>query len=212
MTALPEKYKSLGHYLKLSNEHIQRDPAVYYWSLFYLVQSAMQIDRKLPECIQFLSEKMKLLENLKVQLKNNETVLNEVVAQAHIEQYALKLFMFADNEDRASRFNKNTIKAFYTAGHLFDILTLFGELDDKLNETRKYAKWKAGYLFTCLKTGETPVPGPPTSESNETGVGTEKLVQAQKHCKYAISAMEYEDIPTAISNLENALLILKTHT
>lgn len=52
------------------------------------------------------------------------------------------------------------MKSFYTSGHLFDVLTLFGELDEKLVENRKYAKWKAAYIHNCLKTGEVPVPGP----------------------------------------------------
>ncbi len=36
----------------------------------------------------------------------NEAIHNEVVGQAHMEGYALKLFLYADNEDRAARFGK----------------------------------------------------------------------------------------------------------
>lgn len=35
-----------------------------------------------------------------------EAIHNEVVGQAHMENYALKVFLYADNEDRAARFNK----------------------------------------------------------------------------------------------------------
>ena len=35
------------------------------------------------------------------------------------------------------------------------------------------------------------------------------MVQAQKHCKHASSALQYDDVSTAIDNLENALRILK---
>lgn len=42
-----------------------------------------------------------------------EVITNEVVAQAHIENYALKLFLWADNEDRAGRFNKYIMKFYY---------------------------------------------------------------------------------------------------
>lgn len=31
---------------------------------------------------------------------------NDVVGQSHVENYALKVFLYADNEDRAGRFNK----------------------------------------------------------------------------------------------------------
>ena len=37
---------------------------------------------------------------------DEEAIHNEVVGQAHVENYALKVFLFADNEDRAARFNK----------------------------------------------------------------------------------------------------------
>lgn len=36
----------------------------------------------------------------------DEAIHNEVVGQAHMENYALKVFLYADNEDRAARFNK----------------------------------------------------------------------------------------------------------
>lgn len=35
-----------------------------------------------------------------------EAIHNEVVGQAHMENYALKVFLYADNEDRAGRFTK----------------------------------------------------------------------------------------------------------
>ena len=39
-------------------------------------------------------------------MKDEEAISNEVVGQAHIETVALKLFEFADNEDRSARFNR----------------------------------------------------------------------------------------------------------
>lgn len=30
----------------------------------------------------------------------------------------------------------------------------------QVEKNKKYAKWKAAYIHKCLKTGETPVPGP----------------------------------------------------
>lgn len=51
------------------------------------------------------------------------------------------------------------MKAFYTAGMIYDVLTTFGELTDEASQNCKYAKWKAAYIHNCLKNGETPVPG-----------------------------------------------------
>lgn len=106
---------------------------------------------------------------VKKQLRGEEAINNELVAQAHIEQYALQLFAKADNDDRAGVFNKSTpsssspsllasswvrrnvVKTFYTSGHLMDILTTFGEVDERMAENRKYAKWKAAYIHNCLR-------------------------------------------------------------
>ena len=94
---------------------------------------------------------------MKSALKEDEAVNNDVVGQAHIETVALKLFEFADTEDRAARFTRceelhgytnfrteanlrslgyfplrNMIKAFFTASQLFTILKQFGELSDEV--------------------------------------------------------------------------------
>ena len=36
------------------------------------------------------------------------------------------------------------------------------------------------------------------------------MAKAQKHCKHATSALQYDDVKTAIQNLEECLKILKT--
>ena len=46
-----------------------------------------------------------ILQSKKV-LGDNEALKSEVVAQAHLENHALKVFLWADNEDRAGKFNK----------------------------------------------------------------------------------------------------------
>lgn len=43
---------------------------------------------------------------MKKEFSDNESITQEVVGNAHIENYALKLFLYADNEDRAERFHK----------------------------------------------------------------------------------------------------------
>ncbi|EJW88489.1 RhoGAP domain-containing protein [Wuchereria bancrofti] len=96
---------------------------------------------------------------MKKKLGGEEALTQDLVAQAHIENFAMKLFDYADKNDRQSNFTKGVIRAFYTAGHLIDVLSLFGELDENLISTRKYAKWKATYIHSCMKNGETPKPG-----------------------------------------------------
>merc|ERR1719233_226554 len=113
---------------------------------------------------------MEWLETQKKMHKENDensAVVNEVVASAHIENYAMKLFLYADKCDRAANFGKNVVKSFYSAGVLFDVMQSFGELTPEVAHFRKYAKMKAAYIHNCLKNGETPIAGPLTGEDDE---------------------------------------------
>lgn len=242
---------------------------------------------------------MDQLEAYKKENRENEAITNEVVAQAYLENYAFKLFQYADKNDREANFNKNVVKAFFTAGRLYDVLETFGELSTEVVQNRKYAKWKATYIHNCLKNGETPIAGPlagdgddefnefmnaatgdlplPTpatpsdgpgpsmgfvlppapstdsgshdldafdpmkfrapsppkdpekspggfkayvpdtpsqevtfEETGVTGLAPELMTKAQKYCKWAGSALNYDDVPSAIENLQKALRLLQT--
>ncbi|XP_030412313.1 vacuolar protein sorting-associated protein VTA1 homolog [Gopherus flavomarginatus] len=293
---LPEQFKSLQHHLRTGQELDKREPVVAYYCRLYAMQTGMKLDSKTPECRKFLSKLMDQLETMKKQLGDNEAITQEIVGCAHVENYALKMFLYADNEDRAGRFHKNMIKSFYTASLLLDVLSVFGELTEENVQHRKYARWKAAYIHNCLKNGETPQPGPigmeeedddaeneegsssalptqvsqpssstydpnmPTSNysgihippgahapantpaevPHSTGVTSntiqptpqnipavdpslynaqsagevrltpEDFARAQKYCKYAGSALQYEDVSTAVQNLQKALKLLTT--
>ena len=49
-----------------------------------------------------------------------------------------------------------------------------------------------------------------SSSPSNASLPPDALQKAQKCCKFATSALQYEDIPTAIANLEQCLRILKT--
>ncbi|XP_019382804.1 PREDICTED: vacuolar protein sorting-associated protein VTA1 homolog isoform X1 [Gavialis gangeticus] len=297
LPVLPPQFKSIQHHLRTGQELDKREPVVAYYCRLYAMQTGMKLDSKTPECRKFLSKLMDQLETMKKQLGDNEAITQEIVGCAHVENYALKMFLYADNEDRAGRFHKNMIKSFYTASLLIDVLTVFGELTEENVQHRKYSRWKAAYIHNCLRNGETPQPGPigmegedyddddrevglsvlpgqvsqlststaepsdmPTSNytgihippgahapantpaevPHSTGVANntiqptpqnipavdpslysaqsagevrltpEDFARAQKYCKYAGSALQYEDVSTAVQNLQKALKLLTT--
>ncbi|XP_015600415.1 vacuolar protein sorting-associated protein VTA1 homolog isoform X2 [Cephus cinctus] len=164
---IPAPLKSIQHYLKVATEHDQRDPVVSYWARLYALQTGLKLSTKTTEETNFLLKLMDWLESTKKAMHDNEAITNEVAAQAHLENWALKLFLYADKNDRASNFGKSVIQSFYTAGILYDVLTTFGELTEEAAQNRKYAKWKAAYIHNCLKNGETPMPGPMKDENEE---------------------------------------------
>jgi len=294
LAPVPPSLKSIQHYLKTATEHEARDPVVVYWCRIAALQSGLALDKSSKEALAVLLPLMDWLESTKKDMADNEAISSEVVANAHIENYAMNLFLWADKEDRAARFNKNVVKAFYTSGMLFEVLSTFGELTPEVVHHKKYAKWKAAYIHNCLKQGETPIPGPmatgeeedlqfpgvpgasdasapldaqppPPNESSGGGAGwtpagavpvypnpgpgatipnqpaynqagqpaaavppaaytvpsvqppaggvkltVEQIAKAQKFCKYAISSLDYEDLNTAILNLNKALTLCTT--
>jgi len=268
LPSCPASLRPVQHFLKLAAEHDARDAVVAYWARLTALQRGLEIDKSSAEALALLLPLMEWLEAQKQVHKENEAVVNEVVASAHIENYAMKLFLYADKADREANFGKGVVKSFYSAGILFDVMQSFGELTPEVAHYRKYAKMKAAYIHNCLKNGETPVAGPLNGEEEEEGVAPstegagfsggfvpvqqppasapaptpapapqpapgehggfraappstapvggssvltpQQVSKVQKMCKYAASALDYQDTPTAIDNLAKALSICQT--
>lgn len=68
------------------------------------------------------------------------------------------------------------VKSYYTAGMVYDILVTFGELSEEAIHNRKYAKYKAAYIHNCLKSGQTPIPGPHNEDGDEEKDDNEDVV------------------------------------
>ena len=121
----PASLRSIAHYLKTAQEHDARDIIVSYWSRLYALHTGLKLSKKqadetnllLGKCdfIRLLSNIfnkqiciaiMDWLEAVKKENTTNESITNEVVAQAYLENYALKLFTYADQQDRAANFGK----------------------------------------------------------------------------------------------------------
>ncbi|XP_012521513.1 vacuolar protein sorting-associated protein VTA1 homolog [Monomorium pharaonis] len=164
---VPIPLKSIQPYLTVATKHDQRDSVVSYWCRLYALQTGLKLSTKTSEETTLLMKLMDWLEATKKQLHDNEAITNDVAAQAHIENWALKLFLYADKNDRAANFSKNVLQSFYTAQILYDVLTLFGELSVEATQNRKYAQWKAAYIHNCQINGETPVPGPMKEQDDE---------------------------------------------
>lgn len=57
-----------------------------------------------------------------------------------------------------------------------------------------------------------PPPGQeqPPPPAGSVQLSTEQMTKAQKYCKWAGSALNYDDVPTAVTNLQKALRLLQT--
>ncbi|CAI2309944.1 unnamed protein product [Caenorhabditis sp. 36 PRJEB53466] len=118
----------------------------------------MKLDKSTVEARQYLTALLTTLEAIKTQLADNDAIKNETIAQAHIESFAEKLFNFADKKEKTGNVDKTVVHAFYSAGHVMDVLALFGEIEEPFLSSKKYAKWKSTQIFTCLRDGTPYVP------------------------------------------------------
>ncbi|TPX72268.1 hypothetical protein SpCBS45565_g00665 [Spizellomyces sp. 'palustris'] len=303
----PDELKFVNAYLQRAHELQTKEPIVAYYCKYYAAKLAIDKGGKSKEAQLFLLGLMDELEQDRKNLSGNEAVTNDVVGYAHIENFALRIFTNADNEDRQGRASKKTAKTFLAASIFLELLKVFGEIDTEVQDKIRYAKFKAADIIKALREGRTPTPGMPgeqppesaqqptapaephpnfgtpydpsytptqptfdanvhpcsgeasyTSPSSQypshqtpftgpdirpyapsiqpsapsTGSGHHtpspapaspsslapqgsyevnyKTVQAaQKHSRFAISALQYDDIPTAIDNLEQALTLLR---
>lgn len=316
----PAQLKAIQGYIKISNDIEKRDPIVSYWIRLYSTETALRIDKDSQECKKFLCDLLIWLEKFKQSHKDDERVTNQTVGQAHFENYVMSIFNMADTMDRNGDPNtKRTVAMFFMAIMLFETMSVFGALSDELQQRAKYAKFKAAYIQKCIKTGQTPKPGPidntdldggeqtnqppalapspmqqnfssepgppsssqdftfisnpspnpppsttwpstggnqgsplvlpETPDKDKIGSGTTNdnsrrpvgyqfvtsptnpkptisgtkyqaingaplavndMLMSQKYCKFATSALQYDDIKTAVANLEKALSLLKT--
>lgn len=72
----------------------------------YALQQGLKLDKSTPEAKKLLFFLMDWLEAEKNKEKDNEAIAHDIPAQAHLENYALKLFLYADQQDRAGVFDK----------------------------------------------------------------------------------------------------------
>lgn len=61
-----------------------------------------------------------------------EEISNDLVGYAHVQNFAMKIFLNADNEDRAGNASLKTAKTFLAASILLQILKSFGEIEEEV--------------------------------------------------------------------------------
>ncbi|KAI8086102.1 Vta1 like-domain-containing protein [Halteromyces radiatus] len=165
---IPEELKYLAPYIQRGQELDNREPIVAYYAYYYAVKLAISRGPSNKTTNAYLSQLLDSLEVKKQALgSDNEAIKDDLVGYAHVENFALKVFLNADNEDRAGRATKKTAKTFLAASVFLEILKTFGDLDTEVEGKIKYAKWKAADIIKALREGRVPAPGAPGEQENE---------------------------------------------
>ncbi|KAI8647677.1 Vta1 like-domain-containing protein [Parasitella parasitica] len=180
---IPNDIKYITPYIQRGQEISSIDPIVSYYAQYYAAKLAIARGPRTKETTDYLSHLLDALETQKQAIGANEAITNDLVGTAHIENFGLKIFTKADNEDRAGKSTKKTAKAFLAASIFLELLKTFGDLDLMIEEKIKYSKWKAADIMKALREGRVPTSGPPGGieqvEGEEGEVGEEEQQQQE---------------------------------
>ncbi|KAF9056102.1 Vta1 like-domain-containing protein [Panaeolus papilionaceus] len=189
---IPAELKGIIPYLQRAQELKKQDPIVSYWCAYYAAQIGISLKARDAASRDVLLGLLGTLEAMKTAIGPNDAIDVESVSSAYVENFALKVFASADNEDRDGHASKATAKKFLAAANFLEILKTFPKKDvSESNEEKiKYAKWKAADIAKAFREGRKPAPGPPGwSEDQEL-----RQLQAEVRAEEAANAM-LTDVP-----------------
>ncbi|EIW66099.1 hypothetical protein TREMEDRAFT_45932, partial [Tremella mesenterica DSM 1558] len=165
---VPAEMKACEQILKRAKELRRADPAISYWCCFSAAQKALSLQNRSAEGTKFAMSLLDALEAMKKILSNHEAVTNEAAGAAYVENFALKVFMSADNDDRNGITGKGTIRKFVVAGQFIEVLRCFENgMTEEMEQKLQYARWKAADGAKALREGRTPMSGPPIPDEPE---------------------------------------------
>ncbi|CAE6468583.1 unnamed protein product [Rhizoctonia solani] len=168
-TQIPPELKPIAPFLQRADEMRAKDPIISFWCEYYAVKKGLSL--KLGSGGRpFLANLMDSLEATKLALRSHESITNEEVAYLYVENFADRIFVMADEEDRRGAASRSTAKKFLAAGQFFDLLAAFDNVKSphgqKTVEKRTYAKWRATEISKAFRDGRAPPPPSPVAPGN----------------------------------------------
>ncbi|KAF8078901.1 DUF605-domain-containing protein [Lyophyllum atratum] len=161
--------KSISPYLQRAHELQKQDPVIAYWCAYHAAQLGISLKAKDSPSRDVLFALLGVLERFKKEIGPNDALDIESVSAAYVENFALKVFAMADDEDRTASATRSTAKKFLAAANFLEVLKIFpkAEISDSTEEKIRYAKWKAADIAKAFREGRKPTPGPANSAEEE---------------------------------------------
>ncbi|KAG9118488.1 hypothetical protein FRC07_006970, partial [Ceratobasidium sp. 392] len=161
---VPPELKAIVPFLQRAEEMRGKDPVISFWCEYYAVKKGLTLRMSGSESRSFLFQLMDSLEATKAQLQDHEAITNDDIGHLYVENFADRIFVMADEEDRRGATSRSTAKKFLAAGQFFDLLSVFEGAKQtqgpKTSEKRTYAKWRATEISKAFRDNRTPPPPP----------------------------------------------------
>ncbi|KAJ3725578.1 DUF605-domain-containing protein [Lentinula guzmanii] len=161
LPSVPPPLKSISPYLQRAAELHQKDSVMAYWCAYYAAQVGISLKAKDNASRTLLLELLSVLEKLKKDIGPNDAIDMESASAAYVENFALKVFSMADDEDRRGDSTRSTAKKFLAAANFLEVLKTFPktELTESTEDKIRYSKWKAADIAKAFREGRKPIPG-----------------------------------------------------
>ncbi|KAI1309980.1 hypothetical protein EDD11_003929 [Mortierella claussenii] len=169
---VPDGLKNIAPYLQRAAQLQDRDPVVSYYANYYAAKLAIPKAGQDNSNRTFVVQLLDTLGKQRKQIGDNEAISDDLVGYAHIENFALKIFSKADDEDRAGQGSQKTAKNFVAAANFLELLKVFGDIDSEVEEKIKYSKWRAAEIVKAIRDGRQPAP-PPGAEKPKDDIITD---------------------------------------
>ncbi|KAG8713744.1 hypothetical protein FRC08_012874, partial [Ceratobasidium sp. 394] len=201
LPSVPPELKPIAPFLQRAEEMRSKDPVISFWSVanlvswdcgglilrstrceYYAVRKGLTLKLSGSEPRAFLFQLMDSLEATKKVLHDHEAITNDDVGHLYVENFADKIFVIADEEDRRGVTSRSTAKKFLAAGQFFDLLSVFEGVKrtqgPKTSDKRTYAvcmvsqprhppadpvfsqKWRATEISKAFRDNRAPPPPP----------------------------------------------------
>ncbi|KAL1232744.1 Vacuolar protein [Trichinella spiralis] len=131
-----------------------------YWCLRYVRKRVYAMKLYSKECIKFAFSLNAYMNMIRGQFFLLAPFEDKCAARPFLLCEATRLFERADTFDRHARYSLSLVQLYNDAANLLTVLSMLCKLDDITIKIQKYCRWRALYLFSCFKNGETPLPPP----------------------------------------------------
>ncbi|WBW73679.1 Vps20 associated protein Vta1 [Schizosaccharomyces osmophilus] len=136
LETVPKEFSSIRNFVQRYNELSKYNPVIAYWCLYWAAQVGLSSSTGLTNtCRDFLLNLVERLEELRKELNENENVHDEESAKVYVNSFAMEVLLQAEEK---SKQNTPDMLAYLAAKDFFDLLKVWGPLDE---QTRKYLKF-----------------------------------------------------------------------
>ncbi|EUC36629.1 hypothetical protein COCCADRAFT_33982 [Bipolaris zeicola 26-R-13] len=118
-----------------------------------------------PECTAYTTDLMEKLEQAKAENPGEEALVDDTVASAYCEQFALQTLAKAEREMAENRVNGQTVDTLRAASTFLEMMSVWKNNDAEIAAKTKYAKYHALRILKAIKAGEDPNATNPVQET-----------------------------------------------